>query len=83
MSKVAIIDDSNPAIEYTDGGWSGVNHVFTSTSNEYNSTMHYTFAAGTTIKYTFRGTSTHCTERSGRMLRTGHCRHGDHRVRDH
>lgn len=56
MSKVAIIDDSNPAIEYTEGAWSGVDHAFTSTSNEYNSTMHYTFASGTTIRYTFRGT---------------------------
>jgi hypothetical protein len=53
MSKVLIIDDSDPAITYT-GNWETLSIVGVLTG-EYNTSTHQSSAAGDQLLYTFEG----------------------------
>lgn len=56
MSNILIVDDSDPAIQYTGLGWTTATSVDTNT-NEYNLTVHCSEAAGDELSYTFVGKS--------------------------
>jgi hypothetical protein len=53
MSKLLIIDDSDPAIVYM-GNWATLTGVG-ATTGEYNSTVHQSGVAGDQLSYTFEG----------------------------
>ncbi|CAG7848902.1 SubName: Full=Uncharacterized protein {ECO:0000313/EMBL:CCA70239.1} [Serendipita indica DSM 11827] len=53
---IVIIDDTNPAIVYSQRSWRGVSG---NTNNEYKSSLHYPTAVGATIRYQFRGIGIH------------------------
>lgn len=53
MSKVIIVDDTDPAISYS-GNWATLSSVGVNT-NEYNSSVHYSSASGDELSYDFYG----------------------------
>jgi hypothetical protein len=60
MSRVAIIDDSDPNIRYN-GTWVANTTPRSNNSPEYNGTSHESGDQGGTITYTFTGERTaHC-----------------------
>ncbi|KAG8797975.1 hypothetical protein FRC19_003841 [Serendipita sp. 401] len=55
MVKTAIVDDTDPNIVYADG-WLAMNQPYSPTTYDFNSTLHYGYINGLTIRYPFRGT---------------------------
>ena len=58
MSKVLIVDDTDPAVSYT-GSWTTQTFVAANT-NEYNSTIHRSTGAGDSLLYNFYGSCPQC-----------------------